>query len=64
MIGVDKKVYRANEANDYYFLENSVVDILFIVDDREMVTVNKGGGTYFQSKVLQIRISTKSGAVT
>ena len=42
--GLDEMIYWVKEADDDYFLENSVGDILLIGDDREMVTVKKGGG--------------------
>ena len=47
MTGVDGTVYRVQETDDDYFLENSVGDIFSIGDDGEMITVKKGGGEGF-----------------
>ena len=49
--GVDGKVCRVKEADDDYFLENSVGGIFSIGDGGEMITIKKGGGLrYFKGK--------------
>ena len=51
MTGVDGMLYRVKEDEDDHLLEKYFGEILPIGDDREKITVKKGGGVRdFQSK--------------
>ena len=46
LTGIYVMVYRVKEADDAYFLENSVGDIFSIGDNGEIITVKRGGGGF------------------
>ena len=50
LTGVDGTVYWVKEADDDYFLKNSVGGIFYIVYDKETITVKKGRVRDFQGK--------------